>query len=263
MRLRKDVLRRSAARGEGRRFKIRRGKMSGRSAVRPPPGSRRSNSKARQRVRTWRRPIRLAGTASFARAPRPAETQGTVPEGAIAAAGRASMLTLSRWHGHLLNGMMTAAGLLLLAMTVMIGADVLFRNIAPEGFRRATNYRRTASISSPFSQPPPVAPGAPHPCRHRAARRAAAPRLASGVGWRRRRARLLPALCVVWPACRGRELLRRVCLHQDACVAGMWLLAPMPWPSRCSHSVRLSHAPAGIGRTAPARRRSFGVVSER
>jgi TRAP-type transport system small permease protein len=43
------------------------------------------------------------------------------------------MLTLSRWYGHLLNGMMTAAGLLLLAMTVMIGADVLFRNIGAGG----------------------------------------------------------------------------------------------------------------------------------
>src|SRR5260370_20255439 len=43
------------------------------------------------------------------------------------------MLTLSRWYGHLLNGMMTAAGLLLLAMTVTIGADVLFRNIGAGG----------------------------------------------------------------------------------------------------------------------------------
>src|SRR5258708_17575431 len=43
------------------------------------------------------------------------------------------MLTLARWDGHLLNGMMTAAGLLLLAMTVMIGADVLFRNIGAGG----------------------------------------------------------------------------------------------------------------------------------
>src|SRR5258708_39927167 len=43
------------------------------------------------------------------------------------------MLTLSWWYGHLLNGMMTAAGILLLAMTVMIGADVLFRNIGAGG----------------------------------------------------------------------------------------------------------------------------------
>src|SRR5260370_29078380 len=43
------------------------------------------------------------------------------------------MLTLSGWYGHLLNGMMSAAGLLLLAMTVMIGADVLFRNIGAGG----------------------------------------------------------------------------------------------------------------------------------
>jgi TRAP-type transport system small permease protein len=38
------------------------------------------------------------------------------------------MLTLSRWYGRLLDSMMSAAGLLLLFMTVMIGADVLFRN---------------------------------------------------------------------------------------------------------------------------------------
>src|SRR5215470_11794792 len=43
------------------------------------------------------------------------------------------MLTLSRWHEYLLNGMLTAAGVLLLAMTVMIGADVLFRNIGAGG----------------------------------------------------------------------------------------------------------------------------------
>jgi TRAP-type transport system small permease protein len=43
------------------------------------------------------------------------------------------MLTLSRWYGHLLDGMLNAAGLLLLFMTVMIGADVLLRNIGAGG----------------------------------------------------------------------------------------------------------------------------------
>ena len=43
------------------------------------------------------------------------------------------MLTLSRWYGRLLDGMMSAAGLLLLFMTVMIGADVLLRNIGLGG----------------------------------------------------------------------------------------------------------------------------------
>jgi TRAP-type transport system small permease protein len=42
-------------------------------------------------------------------------------------------LILSRWYGHLLNGMLTAAGILLLFMTVMIGADVLLRNIGAGG----------------------------------------------------------------------------------------------------------------------------------
>jgi TRAP-type transport system small permease protein len=45
----------------------------------------------------------------------------------------ARILTLSRWYGHLLDGMMTAAGVLLLVMTVMIGADVLLRNIGAGG----------------------------------------------------------------------------------------------------------------------------------
>jgi len=44
-----------------------------------------------------------------------------------------AMLTLSRWYGHLLDGMVTAAGLLLLFMTVMIGADVFLRNIGAGG----------------------------------------------------------------------------------------------------------------------------------
>jgi TRAP-type C4-dicarboxylate transport system permease small subunit len=43
------------------------------------------------------------------------------------------MLILSRWYGRLLDGMMTAAGILLLFMTVMIGADVLLRNIDAGG----------------------------------------------------------------------------------------------------------------------------------
>ncbi len=46
---------------------------------------------------------------------------------------RSTILTLSRWYGHLLQGMLTAAGILLLAMTVMIGLDVLFRNIGAGG----------------------------------------------------------------------------------------------------------------------------------
>jgi TRAP-type transport system small permease protein len=43
------------------------------------------------------------------------------------------MLTLSRWYGRLLDGMMGAAGLLLLFMTVMIGTDVLLRNVGLGG----------------------------------------------------------------------------------------------------------------------------------
>jgi TRAP-type transport system small permease protein len=45
----------------------------------------------------------------------------------------ATMLTLSRWYGHLLDGMVIAAGLLLLFMTMMIGADVFLRNIGAGG----------------------------------------------------------------------------------------------------------------------------------
>jgi TRAP-type C4-dicarboxylate transport system permease small subunit len=43
------------------------------------------------------------------------------------------MLALSRWYGYLLDGMLTAAGILLLAMTMMIGADVLLRNAGVGG----------------------------------------------------------------------------------------------------------------------------------
>jgi TRAP-type C4-dicarboxylate transport system permease small subunit len=41
--------------------------------------------------------------------------------------------TLSRWYGRLLDGMLTAAGVLLLVMTLMIGADVFLRNIGAGG----------------------------------------------------------------------------------------------------------------------------------
>jgi TRAP-type transport system small permease protein len=46
---------------------------------------------------------------------------------------RTWILTLSRWYGRLLDGMLTAAGLLLLVMTMMIGADVSLRNIGAGG----------------------------------------------------------------------------------------------------------------------------------
>ena len=40
---------------------------------------------------------------------------------------------LSQWYGRLLDGMLTVAGVLLLVMTLMIGADVLLRNIGAGG----------------------------------------------------------------------------------------------------------------------------------
>jgi TRAP-type transport system small permease protein len=41
--------------------------------------------------------------------------------------------SLSRWYGRLLDGMLSAAGVLLLAMTLIIGADVFLRNIGAGG----------------------------------------------------------------------------------------------------------------------------------
>src|SRR5215831_2321484 len=43
------------------------------------------------------------------------------------------MLALSRWYEHLLKAMLAVAGILLLIMTLMIGADVLLRNIGAGG----------------------------------------------------------------------------------------------------------------------------------
>ena len=45
----------------------------------------------------------------------------------------AAMLTLSRWYGHVLDGMLGMACGLLLVMTLMIGADVLLRNLGLGG----------------------------------------------------------------------------------------------------------------------------------
>ena len=45
----------------------------------------------------------------------------------------AVMLMLSRWYGRVLDGMLGAACLLLLIMTLMIGADVLLRNLGLGG----------------------------------------------------------------------------------------------------------------------------------
>jgi len=43
------------------------------------------------------------------------------------------MPVLSRWYGRLLDAMLTAAGVLLLVMTLMIGADVALRNLGAGG----------------------------------------------------------------------------------------------------------------------------------
>jgi TRAP-type transport system small permease protein len=43
------------------------------------------------------------------------------------------MRALSRWYGRLLDGMLSAAGALLLIMTLLIGADVFLRNIGAGG----------------------------------------------------------------------------------------------------------------------------------
>jgi TRAP-type transport system small permease protein len=43
------------------------------------------------------------------------------------------MHALSRWYGRLLSGMLSAAGALLLIMTLVIGADVFLRNIGAGG----------------------------------------------------------------------------------------------------------------------------------
>lgn len=43
------------------------------------------------------------------------------------------MLTVSRWYGRVLDAMMLVAGVLLLIMTVMIGADVVLRNVGAGG----------------------------------------------------------------------------------------------------------------------------------
>src|SRR5215471_2102311 len=43
------------------------------------------------------------------------------------------ILIVSKWYGYLLQGMLTAAGVVLLVMTLMIGGDVLLRNIGAGG----------------------------------------------------------------------------------------------------------------------------------
>src|SRR3954466_14707665 len=50
------------------------------------------------------------------------------------------MARLSRWYGQLLDLMMVVACLLLLAMTVMIGADVFLRNAGAGGLAVSNEF---------------------------------------------------------------------------------------------------------------------------
>ena len=94
-------------------------------------------------------------------------------------------------YGRLLDAMLLIACVLLLGMTLLIGADVLLRNSGSAAFRRATSSRKTPLSDHAAGRARPAAAGAAHPHRHRAARAAAARRLAAGMGRRRGRPRLL------------------------------------------------------------------------
>src|SRR3954447_8433881 len=77
-----------------------------------------------------RRPTRQAGKASSSRAPSTARRSRRSSRRNNSPPRRgAGMARLSRWYGRLLDLLVIAASILLLVMTVMIGADVVSRNL--------------------------------------------------------------------------------------------------------------------------------------
>ena len=112
--------------------------------------------------------------------------------------------------------------LLLLAMTLLIGADVVLRNVGLGGIAWSNEvsedilYLVDAAVGALAA-----APGPAHPRRHSAARAAAAHRLAARMDRRHHRARLLRSISSGTAQGAGRELPGRRDLDQDAGDAGM------------------------------------------
>ena len=83
------------------------------------------------------------------------------------------MARLSHWYGRLLEALMLLACLLLLTMTLLIGADVLLRNIGLGGIAPSNELSEDIIyLVDAAGRARPAAAGPAHPRRHRAARAA-------------------------------------------------------------------------------------------
>src|SRR3981081_1286572 len=108
-----------------------------------------------------------------------------------------AMARLSRWYGALLEAMVGAAMLLVLAMTLMIGADVLLRNVGAGGIAWSNEVSEYILYLATILSAPWLLGGGMH-IRVALVLRALPKRVAYGMGWIADAAGLACALYFVW-----------------------------------------------------------------
>ena len=139
------------------------------------------------------------------------------------------MERLSQAYGRLLDGLMLVACLLLLAMALLIGADVVGRNAGLGGIAWSGEVSEDILyLIDAVRGPLAAAPGPAHPGRHPAAGAAAAARLAVRVGRRSLGARLLALFHLVRLEGARASYQAGAITIKTLVTPEWWLLAPLP-----------------------------------
>ena len=173
------------------------------------------------------------------------------------------MARLSGWYGRLLDGLMLVACLLLLGMAVMIGADVVSRNIGAGGVAVSNELSEDILYLMTLLAAPWLLRQGQH-IRVDIILRALPTRVAWAAGMGRRHRRLCSAASIssgTGPLVTVASYSAGSIIIKTLVTPEWWTLAPLPVgfaPAR--HRIHLPHAPACRGRDRPARRRGFGGV---
>ena len=172
------------------------------------------------------------------------------------------MERLSGWYERVLDGLMLVACLLLLGMAVMIGADVVSRNVGAGGVAVSNELSEDILYLMTLLAAPWLLRQGQH-IRVDIVLRALPTRVAWMLEWV---GDIVGLLCccllrLVRDPDHGGELFGRLDRHQDIDHAGMvdtGAAAGRLCPAR--HRIHLPHAPACRGRNRLARRRGFRGV---
>ncbi len=172
------------------------------------------------------------------------------------------MARLSGWYERVLDGLMLVACLLLLGMAVMIGADVVSRNVGAGGVAVSNEFSEDILYLMTLLAAPWLLRQGQH-IRVDIILRVLPTRVAWMLEWVGDIIGLLCCLYFVWYGTldHGGELFGRLDRYQNTDHAGMVdTCATAGWLCPAGHRIHLPHAPAFRGRNRLARRRCFRGV---